>query len=78
MSYDARERALRMLKEQPKRDIYEGAAHGGKSGSGLFYVTYGDGSSPELTREDIRLLLESDQIERKWPEYDGCFVLKRK
>lgn len=77
MSYDARHRALRMLEEQPRRDIYEGASEGGKAGSGLFYVTYSDGQSPELTRKDIDLLLESDQIERKWPQYDGCFVLKR-
>lgn len=78
MSYDARQRALRMLEEQPSRDIYEGASMGGKTGNGLFYVTYSDGQSPELTRDDIKLLLESDKIERKWSQYDGCYVLKRK
>lgn len=71
MSFDARERAMRMLAEQPRRELYEGAGAGGKQGSGLFYVTYSDGGSPTLTRSDIEVLIGQGKIKEKYP---GCYV----
>lgn len=72
MGFDARDRALRMLADQPRRDIYEGAGPGGKTGSGLYYVTYSEGRSPTLNRADIDRLLEDGKITEKYP---GCYVL---
>jgi hypothetical protein len=73
MSFDARERAMRMLAEQPRREIYEGAGPGGKQGSGLYYVTYSEGRSPTLNRSDIDRLLADGKITEK---YQGCYVLR--
>jgi hypothetical protein len=63
---------LQMLMEQPKRNLYEGAAPGGKKGSGLFYVDYSDGDSPTLNFDDIEVLLKEGKITIK---YSGCYVL---
>lgn len=73
MGFDARDRARRMLQEQPRREIYEGAATGGKQGSGLYYVTYSEGRSPTLNRNDIDRMLEDGWITEK---YQGCYVLR--
>ena len=73
MGFDARERALRMLTEQPRRELYEGAVAGWKTGSGLYYVTYSDGQSPTLNRGDIDRLLAEGKIIEKYP---GCYVLR--
>jgi len=72
MSAQARERALQMLREQSRRSLYEGAASGGKKGSGLFYVDYSDGDSPTLNFADIEVLLKEGKITIK---YSGCYVL---
>lgn len=72
MTFDARDRALRMLEEQPRRELYEGAGLGGKSGSGLYYVTYSEGRSPTLNKADIDRLVEEGKITEKYP---GCYVL---
>lgn len=73
MSRAERLRALRLLEEKPHREIYEGGGEGGK-GSGKFYVTYNDGGpSPELDREDIRMLLAEGNI--KPGKYEGVYVL---
>ena len=71
MAFDARDRAMRMLAEDPRREIYEGAAPGGKKGCGLFYVTYSEGRSPTLTWGDIERLLKDGLIGKK---YSGCYV----
>ena len=71
MTIQARGKAMRMLLEDQRRDIYEGASHDGKRGSGLYYVTYSDGYSPTLNREDIDILLRHGLVTEKWP---GCYV----
>ena len=72
----SRQRAIDLLRAKPHRDIYEAGDSTGKRGIGLFYVTYtGDevGGSPELDREDVRLLLESGHIEELYP---GAYCLR--
>lgn len=49
-----------------------GAAPGGTTGSGLFYVTYSNGDSPTLDHDDIKNLLEDGLIKEK---FKGFYVL---
>ena len=67
-----RQRALDMMQAAPRHELYEGAAPGGKLGSGLFYLTYSEGKGPVLDRADIANLLSDGLIVEKYP---GCYVL---
>lgn len=68
----AQERAIRMLKDDPKRDIYEAGTSDGKSGSGKYFVTYSQGRSPLLCQDDIDWLVRARVLRAKHP---GCYVL---
>ena len=73
-----REYALSLMRAKPHRTLYEGG--NGKQGSGKFYVDYtGDepDGSPELDRDDVKALLDAGLIERKWPDYDGAYLIRR-
>jgi hypothetical protein len=60
--------ALQMLREDPKRDLYEGAARTNtKLGSGNFYITYSPGSNLVLTRGDVDDLVSAGLIKLKYP-----------
>ena len=61
-----------MLREDRRRDIYEGAGPGGKIGSGVYYVSYSSGQGPTLTRLDIENLLAMKLIKEK---FTGFYVL---
>lgn len=74
----AQHQALRMLREDPRRDLYETAdPRNTKVGSGEFMVTYSDGKSPKLTQSEVGELLRCRLIEHKWPDkpHLQCFVL---
>lgn len=72
MSRAERLRAIRMMEADPKRDLYEGGGPKGE-GSGKFYVSFSaNEGTPELDREDIRILIEEGNIKEKWP---SCYVL---
>jgi hypothetical protein len=60
---------LQMLREDPRRDLYEGADRlNTKKGSGNFYVTYSPPNSRlVLTRGDIDDLVAAGIIKLKWP-----------
>ena len=66
--YERQQLALRMLRENPKRDLYEGADPlNTKRGSGNFYVTYSPNSNLVLNRGDIDDLVAAGLIKLKWP-----------
>lgn len=60
--------ALHMMRENPKRDLYEtAAAYNTKVGSGMFRITYSPDSNLRLTRGDVDDLLAAGLIKLKWP-----------
>lgn len=72
------EKALRMLREDRRRDLYESAARQNpEAGSGEYYITYGNGESPRLYRSDIDVLLREGTIRPKWKNDETlhCYVL---
>lgn len=64
--------AIRMLKDVPRREIYEAGDKTGKRGCGSYFVTYSEGDSPELRQDDIDALLKGGVIRAIYP---GCYVL---
>lgn len=77
---ERQEAVLRLLRENPKRDLYEGAdRHNTKIGSGLFYVTYSPNSNLVLTRGDVDDLVSQGLIRLKWPSDPEaqCYVLTK-
>jgi hypothetical protein len=58
-------RAVAMMREDRKRDLYEGSG-GGDRGSGEYFVTYSDGKGPKLNRAEVEDLLASGLIKPKW------------
>jgi hypothetical protein len=77
---ERQELALRMLRQDPKRDIYEGADRlNTKKGSGNFYITYSPANSVVLTRGDIDDLVAAGLIKLKRPHNPEaqCYVLTK-
>lgn len=75
---ERQQRAIQMLRENPKRDLYEGADRlNTKKGSGNFYVTYSPNSHLVLNRGDIDDLIAAGLIKLKWPRDPEaqCYVL---
>lgn len=72
-------RAIELLRQDFRRDLYEGAEGRLKDnkGSGLYYVTYcPDGNGTELTRSDVEELLAERLIKPKWNDASlHCYVL---
>lgn len=66
------QRALAMLREDPKRDIYEARSATGKHGSGQWFLTYANGQGPQLSYTEVEELARSGHIEQRWP---GCYRL---
>lgn len=71
------QRVVNLLLENSARDLYDGAsASDPKIGCGYFYVTYSaDEVYHPLYRGDVDSLLSAGLIRKKYPNYDGCFVL---
>lgn len=72
------ESALRMLADDPRRDIYETASSDrGQPPCGEFMISYGNGKGPVLTRLEIETMLQAGQIRLKWPKDPDvkCYVL---
>lgn len=67
-----------MLQENPKRDIYEGSAPGGKVGSGRYYVTYSPNSRLELLQNDVDALVASGTIVLRYKDVPGFYVLSKR
>jgi len=65
----AQEQAIQMLREDSRRDIYEGGTPDGKSGSGEFFVTYSNGQGPRLSRAEVAELVNARLIMKKWPGF---------
>ena len=74
----AQQQALRMLRENPKRDIYEGGSADGKHGTGDFYVSYGDGHGPKLSKLEVAEMVNARLIRQKWPDCPGYYTLNRR
>ena len=64
------QQAMALLAGDTRRDLYEGAAADGQSGSGNFWITHtaGEKYSPFASRE-VRSLLQRGLIVEKWPGY---------
>jgi hypothetical protein len=71
------EKAIRMLREDRRRDLYEGAdPKNSKLGSGQYFVTYSNGEGPTLYRPDVEVLLREGTIRPKWRDASlHCYVL---
>lgn len=67
------ENALNMLREDRRREVYEGADFTGKLGTGEYFITYSNGRSPKLTQTDVR-----EMAWRGWivphPQVPGMFI----
>jgi hypothetical protein len=65
----AQKQALRLLKENLNRHIYEAGNLSLKKGSGRYFVTYTDDNSPELRQDDIDALVKGGVIKEKFPGF---------
>jgi hypothetical protein len=66
---------IRLLREETRRDLYEGS-DGGKYGCGKYWVTYsGLEQYDPLTREDVGEMLNAGLICKKWKDCDGVFIM---
>lgn len=65
--------ALDLLRQNPRSQVYEGAASARSTGGvGEFFVTYGGGRGPTLTRADVETMLQRGWIVRD-PECSTLF-----
>lgn len=65
---------IRLLRARADRDLYEA------NDFNSFYVTY-TGDEPRyqpLIRSEVQQLVNEGIVRRKFPDYDGCFVLTEK
>lgn len=67
--------ALDLLRSEPRSEVYEGAASArNKAGRGEFFVTFSNGTSPTLTRDDVSYMVEHGWI----VQYPDCqYLFKR-
>lgn len=66
---------LFLLHQDARRDLYEGAAEDGKSGSGLYFISFSEGKKYQpLTTEEVERLVKSRHIVKK---YKWCYTLAR-
>lgn len=62
------QQAMALLAGDTRRDLYEGAAADGRSGSGNFWVTYtADEKYLPFANREVLTLLQRGLIVEKWP-----------
>lgn len=63
---------VRHMRTYPQAQVYEGAAPGGKTGSGHYFVTYG-GPKPDLTfsKAEVDELVREGILHFQYPEFYG-------
>lgn len=68
-----KETVLELMRARSDRELYEGAGPDGKTGSGMFFVTYSAGERyAPLTAAQVAELERGGRIRQKWP---GCYML---
>ena len=69
---DRQQKALDMLRANPRCDLYEGQGRG-------FFISYSGGHGPELTHAEVRELVDQKLIRLKWPQHPEAqfYVLTR-
>lgn len=67
---------VRLMRDDPRRDLYEGGDKTGKRGCGLYWVTYSaDAKYDPLTTDEVLDLLNRRVIELRYQDCPGFYQL---